>query len=366
MASEHQHSLAYDALDTLPVSAAVLDADGTIVWTNERWREFGAENGAEFTSIDVGANYLTAARVDDEYATEAVTALRAVLDGERVEATMEYPCHGPDVERWFLMWAGGFETDGEPHAVVAHFDVSDRVSAERTLADQQTELTRQRDHLALLNQVVRHDIRNDIQLVLSHAELLADAVPDDEREHLDRVLEQAAHVVDLTEAVRDLSAVIVEDNDTDLSPVNLGAVLQAETDKLRSAYGSTGKTVTVTGTELFPFDTTVLANEMLSSVIGNLLSNAVIHTDVDDPHVDISVDHRSDTVAVTIADDGPGIPESQRAQIFARGEMSFDSPGTGLGLYLVQRLADLYGGDVRVDESHLGGAAFTVELQAAR
>lgn len=45
--------------------------------------------------------------------------------------------------------------------------------------------------------------------------------------------------------------------------------------------------------------------------------------------------------------------------------MSLDSPGTGLGLYLVERLVALYDGSVRVEESHLGGGAFTVELQVA-
>ena len=365
MAPEHQQSLVNEALDTLSVSVAVIDAGGTIVWTNEHWRAFGADNGADPTAVGVGANYLDAARDSDEYAAKAVTALRAVLAGDRAEFTMEYPCHAPDAEQWFLMWAAGFESDGRRYAVVAHFDVTDRVSVERALADQQSELTRQRDHLALLNQLVRHDIRNDIQLVLSHAELLADAVPDDQRDHVDRVLRQATHIVDLTEAVRDLSAVIVEDSDPDLAAVNLGAVVQAEADKLRSAYGSTGRTVTVTGTETLPFDTEVLANEMLSSVVGNLLSNAVVHNDSETPHIDISVDHSPDRVAVTVADDGPGIPRARRERIFDRDEMALDSPGTGLGLYLVDRLVDLYDGSVRVGESHLGGAAFTVELQLA-
>jgi signal transduction histidine kinase len=365
MAPEHQHSFVRDAFDTLSVSVAVLGADGAIVWTNDHWRAFGADNGADPTAIGVGANYLTAVRDSDEYAIEAVTALGHVLDGEQTEFTMEYPCHAPDVERWFLMWASGFETNGERYAVVAHFDVTDRVGAERALVDQQSELTRQRDHLALLNQLVRHDIRNDIQLVLLHAEALADVVPVDEHDHIDRVMQQAGHIVDLTEAVRDLSAVIIEDSDPDLSPVNLGAVLRVEADKIRSAFLSSGKTVTVTGTDSLSFDTTVLANEMLSSVIGNLLSNAVIHNDSETPHVDISVEHQSEAVAVTVADDGPGIENDHRERIFDRGEMSLDSPGTGLGLYLVDRLVTLYGGTVRVERSHLGGAAFTIELQLA-
>lgn len=365
MDAEPVQAVARDAFDTLSLSVAVLDSRADIVWTNESWRSFGAANGADPLSIGVGANYASAADDSDEYADQAIEALQSILAGDQSSFSMEYPCHSPDTERWFLMWTAGFETDGERYAVVAHFDVTDRVTAEREIGDQQAELVKQRDYLALLNQIVRHDIRNDIQLVLAHAELLTDAVPEGEREHLDKILQQATHIIDLTDAVRDLSAVIAEEVEPQPSPVNLGAVLQAEIDKVRSGYGTAGKTVTVTGADDLPFDTDVLANGMLSSVVGNLLSNAVIHHDGDDPHIDVSVEHRQDTVLVTIADDGPGIPDSDLQRVFGQGEMSMDSSGTGLGLYLVDRLVTLYGGEVWISDSHLGGAAFNIELQLA-
>lgn len=350
------------AFDTLPVSVAILDSEGTVRWVNEARTSFGTDGGATLEDISVGTNYFDVAADSDAYGEEAVRMLRAAIDGDDSTFSMEYPCHSPETERWFLMWAGRFEHAGTQYVVVVHFDITDRTLAEREVTESAEELSRQRDHLALLNQVVRHDIRNDIQLVLSHAEILEDAVPADDHHHLDRVLEQATHIIELTDAVRDLPAVIVEDTEPTLSAVNLEAVLQTEADKVVSAYETGRRTVTVSGTDDIPFDVEVRANEMLSSVVGNILSNAVIHNDSAEPRIDIGVNVAEKTVTVTIGDNGVGIPETDWQTVFGRGGVSIDSPGTGSGLYLVDRLIALYGSSVWVSDSDLGGTAFHLEF----
>lgn len=213
--SDLRNGVVSAALDTLPVSVAIIDDSATIVWTNQTWDAFGEANSAAFEDISVGVNYLDAAEDSDEFGQRAIEGLRALLDGDREEFSMEYPCHSPTDERWFLMWATRFETGGQCYVTVAHFDITDRTLAERQLAEQTEEVSRQRDHLTLLNQIVRHDIRNDVQLVLTHAELLAEGVPEEDREHVDRVLQQTAHIVDLTEVVRNLAEVITDDAEPD-------------------------------------------------------------------------------------------------------------------------------------------------------
>ena len=356
-------SLTGKALNTLSVNIAVLDGEGTILWTNRAWQQFAVEGGSSTAPDMVGLNYLDVVDVDDENATSAREGLAGVLTGEGEEFTLEYPCHSPDRKQWFLMWAAPFEVDGESYATVAHFDVTDRVLAEQDIAEYAAEASEQRDQLALLNQLVRHDIRNDIQLVMSHAELLRAAVPEDDQHHVETVVEQAEHIVELTRAVRELEAVITGDEEPSLSPVNLGAVLQTEADKVRSAHRVDGRDVVVTGTDDLPSDTRVAANEMLSSVFGNLLSNAVIHNDSDQPRIEVGVERGDGWVEVTVADNGPGIPESDRETVFGRGEMGADSQGTGLGLYLVDRLVELYGGEVWISDHDSGGTVFHVKLR---
>ncbi|WP_226007138.1 sensor histidine kinase [Natrinema salinisoli] len=106
----------------------------------------------------------------------------------------------------------------------------------------------------------------------------------------------------------------------------------------------------------------VRANEMLSSVFTNLLNNAVLHNGSDTPRVVVSVEDRDETVRVRVSDNGPGVPDGQREEIFGRGEKGLESEGTGVGLYLVATLVEGYGGDVWVETADQGGAAFVVEL----
>ena len=104
---------------------------------------------------------------------------------------------------------------------------------------------------------------------------------------------------------------------------------------------------------------------MLESVVRNLLSNAIQHNDKALPEVALSATADDDTVVVRIADNGPGIPDDRKEQIFEEGEKGLDSEGTGLGLYLVDTLVDRYGGEVRVEDNDPDGSVFVVELQRA-
>src|SRR6056297_3657490 len=95
------HELAATALDTLPITVAIIDDEGEIQLTNRSWREFAT---AESDDEHVGVNYLAAAvTADDEYAQQAVDGIEAVLAGDRNSFSMEYPCHSPDEKHWFLM-----------------------------------------------------------------------------------------------------------------------------------------------------------------------------------------------------------------------------------------------------------------------
>jgi signal transduction histidine kinase len=74
-----------------------------------------------------------------------------------------------------------------------------------------------------------------------------------------------------------------------------------------------------------------------------------------------------DLVDILIEDDGPGIPEAERAAIFGRGaRLDTNKPGTGLGLAIVQDVAEIYGGSVALEESEdLGGLLVRLSLPAA-
>lgn len=251
---------------------------------------------------------------------------------------------------WGSVTAMLTQEGGETLLDGAIVDVTERKAVERRLQ-------RQRDDLELLNEVVRHDIRNDMQLVYSLTELLEPHVDDDGQQYLDQVLESTHNAVDLTETARDLANTMLRD-ENDPEPVALHQVLDSELEEFEASHPETELAVdgSIPAVE-------VLADEMLSSVFQNLLQNAAQHNDAATPEVTVSVDQRPGTVAVHVADNGPGVPDDRKSDIFGKGEKGLDSEGTGIGLYLVQTLVDQYGGTVRVTDNEPTGAVFTVELR---
>ena len=221
-------------------------------------------------------------------------------------------------------------------------------------------LERQNEQLEVLNRVVRHDIRNDMTVILSHAELLREHVDDaDGREYLASITEHGTHAVELTKTVRELMETLLDDDPVESEVMVLSHVLAAELEDARAGHNAE---FTVEGT--VP-DVRVTANEMLSSVFRNLLNNAVQHNDSDEPEVTVSADTDEDRVVVDIADNGPGVPDGQKTDIFGKGERGIDSPGTGLGLHLVYTFVEQFGGDVWVTDNDPRGAVFHVELPLA-
>jgi predicted DNA binding protein len=135
------HPLASASFDTLPTQVAILGGDGEIVYTNEAWRQFGEANDIEGDPHTIGDNYLSVCEVaNDESAATAATGLKSVLAGERDEFAFDYPCHGPNENRWFTMRAVGFVHEGEQFVLVLHLNVTEQKLAEQRVRRQNDEL----------------------------------------------------------------------------------------------------------------------------------------------------------------------------------------------------------------------------------
>lgn len=227
-------------------------------------------------------------------------------------------------------------------------DVSDRKETKETYRVQAEELE-------VLNQVIRHDIRNEANLGLG---LLRSAGRGDEsaERKLDRLENVLGRIVDLTETARDMTDVITtlsnEPEPTPLQPTLRREVANAST-------FSESATVRIDGE--VP-DVTVESTDILSAVFRNLLKNAIQHDDGETTEVVVR-SHVSDGVVVShVADDGPGIPDDHKELVFERGETLADSDGSGFGLSLVSTLVEQYDGRIFVWDNDPKGTVFTVSL----
>jgi PAS domain S-box-containing protein len=120
--------------NALSASIAILNETGTIVQVNSAWREFEERNGLAHPESGVGLNYLdicdAATGPNAEQAPLVAQAIRAVIAGQRNEARIEYPSHGPDGNHWFTLHITKFEDGDHTWVVLAHEDISERKQAE--------------------------------------------------------------------------------------------------------------------------------------------------------------------------------------------------------------------------------------------
>lgn len=127
-------------IDSLPEHIAMLNHKGTIIMVNEAWKRFAKDNDPDpNTSTGVESNYLDVCASDkaDDDSRRARDGIVRVLRGQQSTFTLEYPCHSPDQERWFLMHVAPLN---EGHgAVVSHIDITRRKQAEQKLATRVSE-----------------------------------------------------------------------------------------------------------------------------------------------------------------------------------------------------------------------------------
>jgi signal transduction histidine kinase len=239
----------------------------------------------------------------------------------------------------------------ETGQLVTIADVTERESYRLEIIDKN-------EQLEALNRVIRHDIRNDMAVILGWAETLEAHVDDDGRDALDRVLRKSRHVIEITEIAGDFAESLSAEQLPELEPVDLDRVLKTELTTLRDSHPEA--VVRVDGD--VP-SVSVRANEMLSSVFGNLLENAIRHNDESTPEIKVRCETDDESVRVRVADNGPGIEDERKEQVFGKGEKGIDSPGTGLGLYLVHTLTEQFGGRVWIEDNQPKGSVFVVELR---
>jgi PAS domain S-box-containing protein len=136
---EENERFAVDVMDSLTASIAVLDPQGVIVAVNRSWRRFADENpGPEPAASSVGKDYLSFCRdssgVDDEIGLAASLGIRSVLQGKLSTFSLEYPCHSPDLRRWFVMSVSRLHGPRQG-VVVSHTDISTHKQLEREIQD---------------------------------------------------------------------------------------------------------------------------------------------------------------------------------------------------------------------------------------
>nr|WP_319564343.1 chemotaxis protein CheB [uncultured Rhodoferax sp.] len=125
----HEVSRLQHIIDALSEHIAVLNSAGIITLVNTAWRKFAKDNGDPFLAHSgPGINYLEVCKdihepPDDPTVLSAQRGVCQVLEGRSTHFTLEYPCHSPTEERWFVMHVSPVGGE-QPGAVVSHINIT--------------------------------------------------------------------------------------------------------------------------------------------------------------------------------------------------------------------------------------------------
>jgi two-component system, OmpR family, sensor kinase len=237
-------------------------------------------------------------------------------------------------------------------------------SLDAARAEREAAMKKQREFVADAS----HELRTPLTSVLANLELLEASLEEPDHE------EDRAMIGSALRSSRRMSRLVADL--LLLARTDAGRVSQRRRCDLADVAGNAAaEVVPVLGERELQIDNgqplAVEGNpDELHRMILNLLDNAVRYTPAGS-HVELRLRRAGDDAVVEVADDGPGIPERMREQVFdrfVRGEGPADTAvggGSGLGLAIVRAVATSHGGTVEASESEAGGALFRIHLPMA-
>ncbi|PSQ47150.1 hypothetical protein BRD19_10440 [Halobacteriales archaeon SW_7_65_23] len=222
--------------------------------------------------------------------------------------------------------------------------------------DREDQLADRNDQLEFINSLLRHDIQNSMTIIKARGKALVDATDGQAADYARTVVNQSDDVSSLIDRFRALLTVLTDE--LDCKAIALGPLIKERVRVARSTYPDATIRLSV------PDGVSVRADEMLETVLANLIRNAIEHNDTDSPTVEISVTDHERVVSLEVADDGPGIPDDETEVVFRRGNRGLKEAdiGSGFGLFFVDELVDGYSGSVTITDNDPRGAVFEVKL----
>ena len=358
-------------IDSLSAHIAVLDNEGKIILVNNAWENFADANGAigELATTGIGQNYLSVCEQDaiDDKSQLIAENLRKILEGEQQHFTIEYPCHSPQEERWFLMQVNSLQ-DSRGGVVVSHFNITDRVKAElnERHARREAEIaTRLRDEFMA---TISHELRTPLNAILGWAKILQSGKTS--AEHNEKAIETIVRNAEtqnrLIEDLMDVARIVSGKLTIEREIVEAEELVSTSVETIKPKAAEKEIAVELAVDESANGKSISGDPNRLRQILLNLLTNAVKFTP-EGGKIDVSTAAENGWLEIKVKDNGAGISKEFLPYVFDRFRQDAanveKSGGLGLGLAIVRQLTELHGGSVRVEsDGENQGATFTVRF----
>ena len=207
-----------------------------------------------------------------------------------------------------------------------------------------------------------HEFRTPLAIIRGQAEGIGDGVYPGDEAHLTPILDAAASLETLVEALGTMTLADVGSLQLHREPVEVGVLVNSSLTAFQSLADTGGVRLTAT---IAPNTPAIDADPVrIRSVLSNLLSNAIRHTP-SGGSVGVSASRSGDAVTIAVRDTGEGIPEELRSRVFDRFVKGPGSPGAGLGLAIAKDIVTAHGGSIDLTSEIGNGTEVRVTLPIA-
>lgn len=208
-----------------------------------------------------------------------------------------------------------------------------------------------------LHSLLRHDVRNKAQTIQGYLQLLEDLELEEEAiKYIKRAKSGNKKEIDLINKV----SLLRKAQEEKISEVRIDKVINKAVEQTKEIAKDKGIEIKFESTEE---NIKVQGGPLLDQVFTNIIENSIQHSN--GSKISIRGINTEEKTTLIIEDDGMGISDEQKEKIFEKGFTTDEERGTGLGMFLVKSLLEIYGGNVEVKDSEWGGARFDVQLQKA-
>jgi PAS domain S-box-containing protein len=326
-----------EAITEAGIGLTMYGADGTFEYVNDHYAQFVGHTRESLQDAPVWETV-------DELSVETFDHYwdSFAADETRTEETKHERTDGTTVP--VEMTTTAVEINGTNHNLMLVQEITGR--------------RERRQQSEVLHRVMRHNLRNDLTVVIGRIKILIKELDGSAADHAKIVRDNAENLLDTVEAAADARDVI--GRDIVRKPTDVVTLLREEIDKIEESVSCTVQTD-------LPDSQAVLADTPLRRGLQHLLTNAVEHNDADKPAVSVRVTDTADRpgwVAVEIEDNGPGIPSGE-TDVLTAGEETELHHGSGIGLWVVHWVVTRYGGDLEFEVPPSGGSLVRITLPAA-
>jgi len=319
-----------------------IDTEGTFSFVSPSVEEFVGYTPAELTGESI--SILDA---DAQTTEEAYDYLDTVINNGEAIQIREFPLETQSGETVYT------DVRVEPiydPSVEPDTRTPDDIAGAQAMVRDASERRKREGLISVINRVLRHNVRNELNVINGHAEMLAATLDGDDASKAERIIDAGTRLLNLSESARRIES--HRELSPELEPLDVAPMMSDSLAQLNEEYPA------VSVTAELPESAVAATQPQIKTALWELLDNAAQHTGPE-PTIDITVTATAEQIVIKISDDGPGIPEIEQ-QVLATGKERPLVHGQGLGLFLAHWFITTLDGEVSATASNWGT---TVEVR---